>query len=293
MFNGGGEHVPALWGNSPGLFEGVEIRNGVHEPADRHNRAVNRRRRDHRVEPGTVIKTCVDRRGSPVDTKSERRYQTSHHRNDILVVAERDISSLEVPTALDPHLVVPVHENVGHSDVMGEMLERSETDDRIDSPCNCARACQRSDLSDDLFASPLEMVSLHVVRCVDDPLDEPVDVGHANSHTCSRDPIHLSRRVGIRPESNDRTVACLGAGNTAAPGSGSPPKWVRWYTEGRSMCIVNGSGSTGMSGTAASGGICVGEHLNTRFGHRSASAAITSLASLAAIPPLPITATPL
>jgi hypothetical protein len=59
------------------------------------------------------------------------------------------------------------------------------------------------------------------------------------------------------------------------------------------MCMANGAGRTGMSGTAVSGGVWVGAHRSTRLGQRSARAAITSEASLAVTPPLLIKAMPL
>ena len=102
------------------------------ESADRHGRAIERQRRDDRVDARAVGKTRVHHRARLVDPAADGADDPLDDLHQVHVVLEHDRRFLELALALDVHLVVAVHEDVGDGLVAQQLFERPEPEQLVD-----------------------------------------------------------------------------------------------------------------------------------------------------------------
>jgi hypothetical protein len=98
------------------------------EPPDGHRRAVQRQRRDNRVDAAAVGKAGVAHGGNLVDPAADQADDAVDDLPQVGVVAEAHVRHLDPPAALDVNLVETVHQDVADAQVLQQRLERPETE---------------------------------------------------------------------------------------------------------------------------------------------------------------------
>ena len=94
----------------------------------RHRRAVQRQRRDDRVDAAAVGEAGVDHRAGLVDAPADLADDAVDDLPQVRVVAERTSASSSRPAALDVDAVEAVDQDVGDRRVLQQRLERAEAE---------------------------------------------------------------------------------------------------------------------------------------------------------------------
>ncbi len=100
--------------------------------ADREQRAVDRQRRNDRVDARAVRQARVDHRRAVVDAAADAADDAVDDAHQVLVVLERRRQPLELAAALDVDLLVGVDQDVADRRVAQQRLERPEAEDLVD-----------------------------------------------------------------------------------------------------------------------------------------------------------------
>ena len=100
--------------------------------ADREQRAVDRQRRNDRVDARAVGQARVDHRRAVVDAPADAADDAVDDPHQVLVVLERRRQPLELAAALDVDLLVGVDQDVADRRVAQQRLERPEAEDLVD-----------------------------------------------------------------------------------------------------------------------------------------------------------------
>ena len=83
------------------------------EAANRHRRAIQRQRRNDRVDAAAVGQAGVDHRAGFVDAAADQADDAVDDLPQVLVVAEANVRQLQPPATLDVNPVETVDQNVG------------------------------------------------------------------------------------------------------------------------------------------------------------------------------------
>ena len=95
------------------------------ELPDRQHRAVDRERRDDRVDAGAVGEAGVDHRRRLVDAPADRGHDLVDHLAEPGVGAEALVGAVELAAALDVDRVAAVDHHLGDGRVGEEALDRT------------------------------------------------------------------------------------------------------------------------------------------------------------------------
>ena len=101
------------------------------EPANRQHRAIERERRNDRVDAGAVLQPRVDHRARLVDAAADHADDALDDAEQVRVVLEHDVGLFEPAFTLDVDLVVPVDQDVGDVGVLQQHLQRAEPEDLV------------------------------------------------------------------------------------------------------------------------------------------------------------------
>ena len=100
--------------------------------ANREQRAVDRQRRNDRVDARAVRQTRVDHRRAVVDAAADAADDAVDDAHQVLVVLERRRQPFELAVALDVDVLVGVDQDVADRRIAQQRLERSEAEDLVD-----------------------------------------------------------------------------------------------------------------------------------------------------------------
>ena len=103
----------------------------LRKAADGQQRAVDRQRRNDRVDARSVGRAGVHHRRRFVDAPADLRDDLVDDPQQVPVVAERDTGQFEQAFALDVDLLVAVDQDVGDGRVLQQRLERAEAEDFV------------------------------------------------------------------------------------------------------------------------------------------------------------------
>ena len=151
------------------LDQAVHADRHARELADREQRAVERQRRDDRVDAAAVGEAGVDHRRGFVDPAADRGDDLLDDPQQVPLVLEADRRRLQHAVALDEDLVVAVDQDVGDGRVLEQRLERAQAEQLVE------------DVADQLLALGLiERLVLLGQLFVDDVADLRLDLlaGH-------------------------------------------------------------------------------------------------------------------
>ncbi len=100
--------------------------------ADREQRAVDRERRDDRVDTGTIRQARVDHRRAVVDAPADAADDAVDDAHQVLVVLEGRRQPVQLAAALHVDVLVGVDQDVADRRIPQERLERPEAEDLVD-----------------------------------------------------------------------------------------------------------------------------------------------------------------
>ena len=102
------------------------------ETANRHRRAVERQRRNDRVDTRAVRQAGVHHRARLVDAPADGADDALDDLHQVPIVLEDDVGFLELAFALDVDLVVAVDQNVRDRRIAQQHLERAEAEQLVE-----------------------------------------------------------------------------------------------------------------------------------------------------------------
>ena len=200
------------------------------EAADRHRRAVERQRRNDRVDARAVGQTRVHHRARLVDAAADDADDALDDLQQVAVVLEDDVGLLELAVALDVDLVVAVDQDVGDRRIAQQRLERPEAEQLVEDVRDQRLALEQAerrrgalalDHPDDqapdlrlglLALHPREPVEVQPVQqlLVDAALQLLV-VRAARVHAAAAGQCQLQVMTSCRPFLSVRVTPCVGA----------------------------------------------------------------------------------
>src|SRR6267154_5661636 len=101
------------------------------EAANRERGAVERERRNDRVDTRAVGQARIDHRRRFIDAPADSRDYSVDDQHQMLVVLERNVGGVQLAKLFDVNLVVAVDEDVGDGVVAKERLERTEAEQLV------------------------------------------------------------------------------------------------------------------------------------------------------------------
>ena len=98
------------------------------EPANRQHRAVQRERRNDRVDTRAVLETRIHHRTRLVDTPADRADDALDDAQQVRIVLEDEVGRLELAFTLDVDLIRLVDQDVRDARIGEQRLERPEAE---------------------------------------------------------------------------------------------------------------------------------------------------------------------